>query len=87
MRINNSGSCYELTDDDMKSYQRILNATYDLDIRSGGEKGISTHVSWKVFAPAKDRTYYTATGDTLTSAVNMWFDCIREKGTEPFFSR
>lgn len=86
MRTDNIISYYELTEDDIKSYQRILNATYDLDIRSSGEKGLSNHGTWKIFAPAKDKTYYTAMGDTLTNAVNTWFDCIKEKGTEPFFS-
>lgn len=87
MRTNNITGFYELTEDDVKSYQRILNATYDLDVRASGEKGMRNHECWKIFAPAKDRTYYTATGDTLTQAVNSWFDYIKEKGTEPFFGK
>jgi len=69
----------------MKSYQRILSVTYDLDIRSSSERGLKTHIQWKVFAPAKDKTYYTATGNTLSEAINNWFDYIKEQGTEPFF--
>lgn len=85
MRTNNITGFYKLTEDDVKGYQRILNATYDLDIRSSGEKSLTNHGTWKIFAPAKDKIYYTATGDTLTQAVDNWFTYIKEKGTEPFF--
>jgi len=85
LRTNNLTGFYELTDDDIQAYQRILNATYDLDVRASGEKGLKNHECWKVFAPAKDRTYYSAFGQSLAEAVENWFADIKEKGTEPFF--
>ena len=76
---------YSLTIADIKAYQLILDSTFDLDIRSSGEKGCPTHLMWKVFAPAKDKTYYSAFGQSLAEAVENWFSCIEEKGTEAFF--
>ena len=85
MRTENITDFYALTADDIQAYQRILNATYDLDVRASGEKGLKNHECWKVFAPAKDRTYYTATGQSLAEAVDNWFEYIKDRGTEPFF--
>ena len=85
MRTENITDFYALTADDIQAYQRILSATYDLDIRSSGEKGLSNHGTWKIFAPAKDRTYYTVFGQSLAEAVENWFNHIRDRGTEPFF--
>ena len=76
---------YSLTIADIEAYQLILDSTYDLDIRSSGEKGMPTHIVWKVFAPAKNKTYYSAFGQSLAEAVENWFADIKEKGTEPFF--
>jgi len=83
--VKNDQGHYTLTDADIKAYQRILNATYDLTIRSSGERDLETHGYWSVSAPAKNKTYYKSDGCTLVAAIEQWFVHIEEKGTEPFF--
>ena len=81
----NDAGHYVLTDDDITAYKRMLDSTYDLSIRSSGEREMETHGNWRIFAPAKDRIFYTADGFTLAEAVEHWFAYIKEMGTEPFF--
>ena len=83
--VKNVEGHYSLTMADIKAYQLILDATYDLDIRSSGEKGCPTHLSWKVFAPAKNKTYYTAYGFNLAEAIENWFETIKKDNTEAYF--
>ena len=77
---------YKLKDEDIVALQKILNATFDVVIRSGGEKGLPTHTQWMVTAPAKDKIYYTGTGLGLKDTVDNWFQRIKECGTESFFN-
>ena len=83
--MTNPEGHYSLTLADMKAYQLMLDSCFDLDIRSSGEKGMPTHLVWKVFAPAKDKPYYTAFGQSLAEAVENWFTHIKDRGTEPLF--
>ena len=83
--MRNPEGHYILTAADIEAYQRMLDATYDLEIRSVGERGLETHGYWKVSAPAGDKAYYMADGFTLEEAIEKWFAYIKEKGTEPFF--
>ena len=84
-QLRNPEGHYILTAADIEAYQRMLDATYDLDIRSCSEREFSTYGYWKVVAPARDRVYYTADGYTLASAIEKWFSYIKEMGTEPYF--
>ena len=81
---NNEGH-YSLTDSDIEAYRKILNATFDLSIRSSGERGMETHGYWSVSAPARDKTYNRADGRTLAEAIEKWFVYIKDMGTEPYF--
>ena len=83
--MKNDGGHYVLTDADIEAYKCIIDATYNLDIRSCSEREFSTYGYWKVVAPARDKIYYTADGGTLEEAITKWFDYIKEKGTQSFF--
>jgi len=83
--LRNPEGHYTLTAADIEAYKRMLDSTYDVSIRSSSERGLETYGSWRVSAPARDRTYYTTDGYTLANAIEKWFAYIKERGTEPFF--
>ena len=83
--MRNPEGHYIFTTADVEAYKRMLDATYDLNIRSSSERGLETYGSWRVSAPARDRTYYTTDGYTLESAIEKWFSYVKEMGTEPYF--
>ena len=83
--MRNDEGHYILTDADIEAYKRILDVTYDLRVRSSGERGLETHGYWSVNAPAGDKVYYSTDGRTLVEAIENWFKYIKKMGTQSFF--
>lgn len=70
---------YQLSSKDILSLNILFKATYAIDIKVVGEKGIpQSSKLFMITAPAMNNTNYTGTGFTLEEAVKSWFSRIEE---------
>ena len=66
---------YILTSDAIIAINEMMDATHAVQIRiSSHERGLSqAKRQMFVFAPGRDKTWYTGQGDTICEATDNWF--------------
>ena len=70
---------YILTSDDIIAINEMMQATYAVHIKiSSHERGLpQSRKQMFVFAPGRDKTWYTGQGDTICEATDNWFQKTR----------
>jgi sugar (pentulose or hexulose) kinase len=63
---------YTLTSDDIISINEMMHVTYAVDIKINTERNMKVKQIF-IFAPGRDRTWYTGQGNTVCEAVDHWF--------------
>jgi len=66
---------YTLTSDDIISINEMMHVTYAVHIKiSSPERGLpQARKQFFIFAPGKDKMWYTGQGDTVCEATDHWF--------------